>query len=51
MSPVLSVISILIIIMNGLAYGEPNLLSLAIEMGLEQAPFVVFVYFFPHLNM
>ncbi len=22
-----------------------------IEIGLEQAPFVVFVYFFPHLNM
>jgi hypothetical protein len=23
----------------------------AIEIGLEQAPFVVFVNFFPHLNM
>jgi hypothetical protein len=23
----------------------------AIEIGLEDAPFVVFVYFFPHLNM
>jgi hypothetical protein len=23
----------------------------AIEIGLEQAPFVVFGYFFPHLNM
>jgi hypothetical protein len=22
-----------------------------IEIGLEQAPIVVFVYFFPHLNM
>ncbi len=22
-----------------------------IEVGLEQAPFVAFVYFFPHLNM
>jgi hypothetical protein len=23
----------------------------ASEIGLEQAPFVVFVYFFPHLNI
>jgi hypothetical protein len=25
--------------------------TMAIEIGPERAPFVVFVYFFPHLNM
>jgi hypothetical protein len=33
------------VILNG------TLLLRSIEIGLEQAPFVVFVNFFPHLNM
>ncbi len=32
------------------AFSEQSL-ALSIEIGLERAPFVVFVYFFPHLNM
>jgi hypothetical protein len=31
--------------------GRNKLECLSIEIGLEQAPFVDFVYFFPHLNM
>ncbi len=30
---------------------EINEMSSIIEIGLEEAPFVVFVYFSPHLNM
>ncbi len=42
---------------NALAYHGALLIEAVkflihpIEIGLEQAPFVVFVYFFPHLNM
>jgi hypothetical protein len=32
-------------------YHNHALSMLTIEIGQEQGPFVVFVYFFPHLNM
>jgi hypothetical protein len=32
-------------------YLAPGCCHFPIEIGLEQAPFVVFVYFFPHLNV
>jgi hypothetical protein len=36
---------------TGICSQSARPLALIMEIGLEQAPFVVFVYFFPHLNM